>query len=93
MSDVDQSALLELISGKHRASAISATLNNMTEAQEIYKRSLESAGSAQREYDKYLESSLASLNTFKANMIETYQFLTRNINCVFMKNNRVHLVF
>lgn len=30
MSDTDQSALLELISGKHRASAISATLNNST---------------------------------------------------------------
>ena len=41
MSDVDQSALLELIAGKHRASAISATLNNMSEAQEIYQRSLE----------------------------------------------------
>ena len=73
MSDVDASALLELISGKHRASAISAVLNNMAEAQEIYQRSLESAGSAQEEYDKYLESSTASLNTFKANMIETYQ--------------------
>lgn len=73
MSDVDASALLELISGKHRASAISAVLNNMAEAQEIYQRSLESTGSAQEEYDKYLESSIASLNNFKANMIETYQ--------------------
>lgn len=32
MSDVDASALLELIAGKNRASAISATLNNMTES-------------------------------------------------------------
>lgn len=73
MSDVDQSALLELIAGKHRASAISATLNNMSEAQEIYKRSLESSGSAQEEYDKYLQSSEASLNQFKSTMTETYQ--------------------
>ncbi len=73
MSDTDQSALLELIAGKHRASAISATLNNMSEAQEIYQRSLESAGSAQREYDKYLSSSEAALNRFKASMTETYQ--------------------
>ena len=73
MSDTDQSALLELISGKHRASAISATLNNMSEAQEIYQRSLESAGSAQEEYDKYLQSSEAALNRFKGSMTETYQ--------------------
>jgi len=73
MSDTDQSALLELISGKHRASAISATLNNMAEAQEIYQNSLSASGSAQREYDKYLESSEAALNRFKASMTETYQ--------------------
>lgn len=73
MSDTDQSALLELIAGKHRASAISATLNNMAEAQEIYQRSLESAGSAQEEYNTYLESSEASLNRFKASMTEAYQ--------------------
>ncbi len=73
MSDTDQSALLELIAGKHRASVISATLNNMSEAQEIYQRSLESSGSAQAEYDKYLSSSEASLNQFKATMTETYQ--------------------
>ena len=73
MSDVDQSALLDLIAGKNRASGISATLNNMSEAQDIYERSLHSTGSAQREYDKYLESSEASLNRVKASMTETYQ--------------------
>lgn len=73
MSDVDQSALLELIAGTRRASAISATLNNMSEATEIYERSLNSVGSAQAEYDKYLGSSEASLNKFRASMIETYQ--------------------
>ena len=73
MSDVDQSALLDLIAGKNRASGISATLNNMSEARDIYERSLHSTGSAQREYDKYLESSEASLNRFKASMTETYQ--------------------
>ena len=73
MSGVDQSALLSLITTKHRASGISAVLNNMSEAQEIYERSLNSAGSAQREYEKYLGSSEASLNKFRASMIETYQ--------------------
>jgi len=73
MSDVDQSALLDLIAGKHRASGVSATLNNMAEAQEIYKSSLNSSGSAQKEYETYLESSEAALNRFKASMTETYQ--------------------
>lgn len=72
MSDVDQSALLELIAGKHRASAISATLNNMTEAQSILENSLNSAGSAQAEYDKYLESSEAHIQQFKAKLVELY---------------------
>lgn len=73
MSDTDQSALLKIIAGTHRASAVSATLNNMTEAQDIYERSLHSTGSAQREYDTYLESSEASMNRFKSTMTETYQ--------------------
>ena len=73
MLDTDQSALLELIAGKYRASAISSTINNMSEAQEIYQRSLDSAGSAQEEYEKYLQSSTASLNRFKSSMTETYQ--------------------
>ena len=73
MSDKNKSALLQLIAGKNRASAVSATLNNMSEAQEIYQRSLSSAGSAQEEYNKYLQGSEASLNTFKASMTEAYQ--------------------
>lgn len=72
MSDVDQSALLDIIAGKHRASAISATLNNMTEAQEILQNSLNAAGSAQREYDTYLESTEAHLQQFQAKLVETY---------------------
>lgn len=61
MSDTDQSALLELIAGKHRASAISATLNNMSEAEEILENSLHAAGSAQKEYDEYLASTEAHI--------------------------------
>ena len=56
MSDTDASALLELIAGKNRASAISATLNNMSEAEQILQNSINAAGSAQKEYDTYLQS-------------------------------------
>ena len=72
MSDEDQSALLDILAGKHRASAISATLNNMTEAEEILQNSLNAAGSAQREYDAYLESTEAHIQQFQAKLVETY---------------------
>lgn len=72
MSDTDQSALLDLIAGKHRASAVSATLNNMTEAEEILQRSMNAAGSAQKEYDTYLESTEAHIQQFQAKLVETY---------------------
>ncbi len=72
MNDTDASALLELIAGKHRASAISATLNNMAEAEEILQNSLNSAGSAQKEFDAYLESTEAHITQFQAKLVETY---------------------
>ncbi len=72
MSDEDQSALLDILAGKHRASAISATLNNMTEAEGILQNSLNAAGSAQREYDVYLESTEAHIQQFQAKLVETY---------------------
>lgn len=72
MADVDQSALLDILAGKHRASAISATLNNMTEAETILQNSLNATGSAQREYDTYLESSEAHLQKFQSKLVETY---------------------
>lgn len=72
MSDTDASALLELIAGKNRASAISATLNNMTEAQEILQNSIHATGSAQKEYDSYLESTEAHIQQFQTKLVETY---------------------
>ena len=80
MSDTDASALLELIAGKNRASAISATLNNMTEAQEILQNSLNAAGSAQKEYNTYLESTEAHIQQFQAKLVKTYStFLNGNM--------------
>lgn len=75
MNDVDQSALLELIAGKHRASAISATLNNMTEAEELLQKSLHAAGSAEKEYNAYLASTEAHIQQFQSKLVETYSTL------------------
>lgn len=72
MSDTDASALLELIAGKNRASAISATLNNMSEAEQILQNSINAAGSAQKEYDTYLQSTEAHIARFRATLVETY---------------------
>ena len=72
MSDTDQSALFDILAGKHSAAGISAVLNNMAEAEELLQKSLASAGSAQREYDVYLESTKAHLNQFQAKLVETY---------------------
>lgn len=72
MSDTDAAALLELIAGKNRASAISATLNNMTEAEDILQNSLHAAGSAQKEYDTYLGSTEAHIQKFQTTLVETY---------------------
>ena len=72
MSDTDASALLELIAGKNRASGISAVLNNMSEAEVILQNSINAAGSAQKEYDAYLESTEAHIAKFQATLVETY---------------------
>lgn len=80
MSDVDQSALLDIIAGTHRASGISAVINNMSEAEEILQNSLNASGSAQKEYNTYLESTEAHIQKFQATLVETYStFLNGNM--------------
>lgn len=80
MSDVDQSALLDIIAGTHRASGISAVINNMSEAEEILQNSLSATGSAQKEYNTYLESTEAHIQRFQATLVETYStFLNGNM--------------
>jgi TP901 family phage tail tape measure protein len=87
MSDVDKSSLLELIAGKNRSFQISSVLNNMSEAQELYEKSLNATGSAQEEYEKYLSSTQAAQNRLNATLTETYQTIlnggtvTNILNC------------
>lgn len=56
MSDIDQAALIELIVGKQRGNTVSALLTNMSQAENILNDSLNSSGSAMKEYNVYLDS-------------------------------------
>lgn len=56
ISDVNQAALIELIAGKQRGNTVSALLTNMAQANNILSDSLNSSGSAMKEYNAYLDS-------------------------------------
>lgn len=66
MSDVDQSALLELIGGKRNANAMAAVIQQFKIAEKTLETSLNSTGSATRENEKYLESIQGKLTQLKA---------------------------
>ena len=72
MNDIDQAALLELISGKARSAGAASILSNMSEAAEIYQDSMESAGSATKEFERYQNSAEASVQVLKNTLMETY---------------------
>jgi len=72
MSDMNASALLDLIAGKNRSNQISAVLNNMSEANELLDRSLNATGTASNEYQIYLDSAKAATERFGVAMTETY---------------------
>lgn len=66
MSNVDQSALLELIGGKRNGNAMAAVIQQFKIAEETLETSLNAAGSATRENEKYLESIQGKLTQLKA---------------------------
>lgn len=65
ISDVNQAALIELIAGKQRGNTVSALLTNMAQANNIFTDSLNSSGSAMKEYDVYLNSLSGKIQGFK----------------------------
>lgn len=66
ISDIDQAALLELLAGKRQGNALAAALTNLKDLQGTLKVSEESAGSAAREHEIWLDSIDARVNQFKA---------------------------
>ena len=56
MTDVKQSALLELLAGKVRSNQVAALLNNMSRAEEILHTSENSAGTMEEVHARWLDS-------------------------------------
>ena len=72
-SDTNKSALLELIAGKNRSNYISSLFGNISQATKSYNDSLNSAGTAMKEYDIWLNSTEAKQQKFKAQFEELSQ--------------------
>jgi TP901 family phage tail tape measure protein len=56
LSDIEQANLVELIGGKEQGSIVSAMIQNWKDAVGAYETALNSAGSAQREFNAYMDS-------------------------------------
>lgn len=65
ISSVNQAALLELIAGKQRGNTVSTLLTNMAQSNNILNDSLNSSGSALKEYNVYLDSLEGKIQGFK----------------------------
>ena len=75
LSDVNQAAIIEKIGGKRQANVVSAILNNFAIAEDALAAAQQSAGSAMKENEKYLDSINGKISILKA----SYQELSSNI--------------
>ena len=66
LTDSQKAATLELIAGKTRANQVAALLNNWSQAENALYDSLNSAGTATRENEKYLDSMAGKTQQLKA---------------------------
>lgn len=66
VSDIDRAAILEKIGGKRNANTLSGLITNFAEAEKVLETSLNSAGSAIQENEKYLDSIAGKTTQLKA---------------------------
>lgn len=66
LSDISQANILELIGGKRNSNVVSALLENFNIAEDVLKTSMNSAGSAMAENEKYLNSIAGKISQFQA---------------------------
>ena len=79
LEDVQRAALLEGLAGKKQSNTLAAVLNNADRLKEIYETAEGSAGSAQREQDRYTKSLQYSLDQLTAHGEEFwYTFLNKD---------------
>ena len=81
ISNMDQAALLELISGKRNSSVIAAILQNPQELKEALEDANNAEGSALKENEKYLDSIQGKIDQFN-NAIQTLWSNTLNSDTV-----------
>lgn len=70
LTDITQANILEQIGGKRNANVVSSLLENFSVAEDVVKTAAESAGSALKENEKYLDSIEGKISEFKATFQE-----------------------
>ena len=71
MTDVQQAAALELLGGKRQANILSSLLTNFQTVEDVIATSMNSAGSAMEENEKYLDSIQGRIDIFN-NSLQTF---------------------
>lgn len=66
LSDIAQASIIELVAGKHRGNVMSSLMSNFDVARSALETSMNSAGSAMREHERWSQSLEAKLNSLKA---------------------------
>lgn len=66
LTDITQANILEQIGGKRNANAVAAILENFSVAEQALETAADSAGSALKENEKYLDSIEGKISQFKA---------------------------
>lgn len=74
LTDITQANILEQIGGKRNANVVSSMLENFNVAEDVVKTAANSAGSALKENEKYLDSINGKIAEFKA----TFEELSMN---------------
>lgn len=85
LSDAEKAATLELLAGKTRANQVAALLNNWSQAENALVTSLNSAGTAVKENEKYLDSMQGRTQQLKAS------FETMAVNLIQSENAKLIL--
>lgn len=70
-----QNALLEMMAGKNRSNILASILQNPEVLEDAYKQALDSAGSAQEELEKYLDS-IEGRTTKLKNQLQELSYVT-----------------
>lgn len=66
LTDIQQATVTELIAGKRQGNIVSSLMTNFDTAREALETSMNSAGSAMREHEKWQQSLEAQINSLKA---------------------------